>query len=96
MVKLQPWCHFMEWMDEVKFSPTPSPELHEEYQARRDDEEVERNARRRHIHEDLIWCACLEIEEYNLNWWAQTFVKHIYVDMNADVIIVRLRFLQQD
>jgi hypothetical protein len=36
----------MEWMDEVKFSPTPSPELHEEYQARRDDEEVERNARR--------------------------------------------------
>jgi hypothetical protein len=29
-------------------SPTPSPELDEEYQAGRDEQEVERNARRRH------------------------------------------------
>jgi hypothetical protein len=25
-----------------------------------------------------------------------TFMKHIYVDVNTDVIIVRLRFMQQD
>jgi hypothetical protein len=38
----------MEWIDEVKLSPTPSPELDEEYQNRRIDEEAECNARRRH------------------------------------------------
>jgi hypothetical protein len=25
-----------------------------------------------------------------------TFVKHIYVDLNTNVIVVRLRFMQQD
>jgi hypothetical protein len=54
-------------MDEVKLSPTPSPELDEEYQARRDEQEVERNARRRHWREDLTWHNHLEIEERNLN-----------------------------
>jgi hypothetical protein len=57
----------MEWMDEVKFSLTLSPELDEVYQARRDDEEDECNAHRRHMREDLIWCTHLEMEEYNLN-----------------------------
>jgi hypothetical protein len=57
----------MEWMNEVKLSPTLSPELDEEYQARCDDEEAEHNARWRHWRIDLIWHNCLEIEEYNLN-----------------------------
>jgi hypothetical protein len=52
----------MERMDKVKLSPTPSPELDEEYQARRDDKEVERNARRWHMVEDLIWCNSLEMK----------------------------------
>jgi hypothetical protein len=34
----------MEWIYEIKLSPTPSPELDEEYQNRRIDEEAERNA----------------------------------------------------
>jgi hypothetical protein len=54
-------------MDEVKLSQTPSPELDEEYQTRRDDKEDERNARRRHKGEDLIWRTRLEMEEYTLN-----------------------------
>jgi hypothetical protein len=35
----------MELMNEVKLSPTLSPELDEEYQTRHDDEEAEYNAR---------------------------------------------------
>jgi hypothetical protein len=67
MVYLQPWCHFIEWIDEVKLSPTPSPELDEEYQNRRDNEEAERNAHRRHMCEDMISRTYLKMEEYNLN-----------------------------
>jgi hypothetical protein len=61
----------MEWMDEVKLSPSSSPELDEEYQARRDDEEAKHNSRRCHMREDLIWHTCLKMEEYNLNHCAQ-------------------------
>jgi hypothetical protein len=61
----------MEWMDESKLSPTPSPELDEEYQARHDEEEMHLNARHRNWHEDLIWYNHLEMEERNLNLHAQ-------------------------
>jgi hypothetical protein len=52
----------MEWMDEVKLSPTLSLELDEVYQARRDEEEAERNACRSYWREDLIWCNHLEMD----------------------------------
>jgi hypothetical protein len=54
-------------MNEIKLSPTPSPELDEEYRARRHDVEMDHNACRRHMKEDLIYCNHLEIEERNLN-----------------------------
>jgi hypothetical protein len=54
-------------MDEVKLNTTLSPELDEEYQARRDEEEMDRNAHRRHWHEYLIWRNHLKMEERNLN-----------------------------
>jgi hypothetical protein len=57
----------MEWIDEVKLSPTSSPELDEEYQNMCIDEEAKQNARRRHMGEYLIWHACLQMEEYNLD-----------------------------
>jgi hypothetical protein len=66
----------MEWMDEVKLSPTPSPDLDQEYQTRHDDEEAECNARQRHMREDLIWRTHLEMEEYNLNYRARQFDIH--------------------
>jgi hypothetical protein len=52
----------MEWMDEVKLSPTLSLELDEVYQARRDEEEAERNACQSYWREDLIWCNHLEMD----------------------------------
>ena len=42
-------------MYEVKLSPTPLPELDEEYEARHDDENMDRAARMSHCEEDLIW-----------------------------------------
>jgi len=54
-------------MDEIKLSPTPSPELDEEYAARREDENMDRNARRRRWEEDLIWRNRLQMQEWNLN-----------------------------
>jgi hypothetical protein len=54
-------------MDEVKLSPNPSPELDEEYLARRDEEEMDHNTCRSHGEEDLIWCNHLEMEKRNLN-----------------------------
>jgi hypothetical protein len=44
----------MEWIDEVKLSPTPSPELDEEYENRCLNHEAECNALHRHRGEDLI------------------------------------------
>jgi hypothetical protein len=65
---LQPsWCGFMEWIDEVKLSPTPSPELDQEYENSRLNHATERNARRRHRGEDLIWRTHMQREEHNLN-----------------------------
>jgi hypothetical protein len=54
-------------MDGVKLNTTLSPELDEEYQARRDEEEMDHNAHRRHWHEYLIWRNHLKMEERNLN-----------------------------
>jgi hypothetical protein len=47
-------------------SPTPLPELDEEYEARCDDEDMD-PSRMRHWEEDLILCNRLEMEERNLN-----------------------------
>jgi hypothetical protein len=47
----------MEWIDEVKLSPTPSPELDEECQNMHIDEEAEKcttEARGRRF--DLVYC----------------------------------------
>jgi hypothetical protein len=66
MISFQP-CDYWEWIDEIKLSPTPSPELDEEYEARRDDENMDRTARMRHCEEDLIWQNHLQNEEWNLN-----------------------------
>jgi hypothetical protein len=57
----------LEWIDEVKLSPTPSPELDKEYETRRDDEDMDHIAHMRHWEENLIWCNRLEMEERNLN-----------------------------
>jgi hypothetical protein len=51
----------------VKRSPIPTPEDHEQYEDRRRNYEVERQARRRHMGEDLIWCTNMQRQEYNLN-----------------------------
>jgi hypothetical protein len=56
----------VEWINEVKLSLTPSPELDEEYAARRDDEDMDRIARMRQCEEDLSWHNRLEMEEWNL------------------------------
>jgi hypothetical protein len=66
MILFQP-CDYWEWIDEIKLSLTPSPKLDEEYEARRDDENMDRTARMRHCEEDLIWQNCLQNEEWNLN-----------------------------
>jgi hypothetical protein len=57
----------MEWINEVKLSPTPSPELDEEYENMRLNHETERNAHQRHMGKDLIWRNCMQREEYNIN-----------------------------
>jgi hypothetical protein len=57
----------MEWIDEVKLSPTPSLELDEEYENMRLNHEAERNAHQRHMGKDLIWRNCMQREEYNIN-----------------------------
>jgi hypothetical protein len=62
MISFQP-CYYWEWINEIKLSPTPSSELDEEYEARRDDENMNRNARMRHCEEDLIWWNHLQNEE---------------------------------
>jgi hypothetical protein len=51
----------------VKRSPTPTPEDDEQYEGRHRNYEVERNAHRRHMGEDLIWRTRMQREEYNLN-----------------------------
>jgi hypothetical protein len=49
--------------------------------------------------EDFIWRTHLKRQEYKTSISAHenlTFVKHMYVDVNVEVTIVRLRFVQQD
>jgi hypothetical protein len=46
MLHLHPY-DYTEWIDEVKLSPTPSLELDEEYEARRDDEDMGRTSHMR-------------------------------------------------
>jgi hypothetical protein len=75
MILFQP-CHYWEWIDEIKLSPTPSPELDEEYEARRDDENMDRTARMKHCEEDLIWRNRLQNEEWNLNQRARQLDVH--------------------
>jgi hypothetical protein len=55
-----------EWINEIKLSPTPLPEL-DEYEARRDDENMDRVAHMRHCEEDLIWRKHLQNQEWNLD-----------------------------
>jgi hypothetical protein len=55
MVSFQPsWCGFIQWIDEVKRSPTPTPEDDEEYDNREFNYEAKRQAHQRHRGEDLI------------------------------------------
>jgi hypothetical protein len=61
----------MEWIDEVKLSPTPSLELDEEYENIHLNHEIECNVRRRHRGKDLIWRTHMQREEYNLNQHAR-------------------------
>jgi hypothetical protein len=42
-------------------------ELDEEYEARRDDENMNHISHMRQSEEDLIWWDCLQNEEWNLN-----------------------------
>jgi hypothetical protein len=68
MVLFQPsYCGFVEWIDEVKRSPTPTPEDDEEYKNREMNYEAECQARQRHRGEDLIWRTSMQRQEYNLN-----------------------------
>jgi ribonuclease HI len=89
---------FFEWIDEFKLSPTPTLDDDEQYKDRHHNYEANQNAHRRRRGEDLIWVlvwkgkSITSISAYE----NMTFVKHIYVDVNADVIAVRLRFVQQD
>jgi hypothetical protein len=57
----------MEWINEVKLSPTPSLKLDEEYKNMHLNHEAEHNAHRRHMGADLIWRTRMQREEYNLN-----------------------------
>jgi hypothetical protein len=94
MISFQP-CDYWEWIDEIKLSLTPSLELDEEYEARRDDENMDRTARMRHCEEDLIWRNRLENEEWNLNQRArQLDVREAHL-RNTDVIGVRPTFMLQ-
>jgi hypothetical protein len=55
MVSFQPsWCGFFERIDEVKRSPTLTPENDEEYEDREMNYESEHQACQRHRGEDLI------------------------------------------
>jgi hypothetical protein len=68
MVLFQPsYCGFFEWINEVKKSPTPTPEDDEEYKNREMNYEAERQAHQRHRGEDLIWRTSMQRQEYNLN-----------------------------
>jgi hypothetical protein len=60
--------------------------------------EANQNAHRRRRCEDLIWVLVWKGKSItSINAFENmTFVKHIYVDVNADVIAVRLRFMPQD
>jgi hypothetical protein len=61
-------------------SPTLSHELDEEYEARRDDENMDCGARMRHCEEDLIWQNRLQNQEWNLNQRArQLDVREAYL-----------------
>jgi hypothetical protein len=82
----------------VKRSPTPTPEDDEQYEDKCHNYEAERNTRWKRRGEDLIWRTRMQREAYNLNQHTQnlTFVKHNYVYVNIDVIIVRPRFVQQE
>jgi hypothetical protein len=44
----------MEWIDEIKLSPTSSPKLDKEYENRHLNDKAEQNACRRHMGEDFI------------------------------------------
>jgi hypothetical protein len=83
MVQFQPsWCGFFEWIDDVKRSPTPTPEDDEQYENKRCNYTAERNARQRHRGEDLIWRTRMQREEYNLNQRTQQHdvrEAHLYI-----------------
>jgi hypothetical protein len=76
----------VEWINEFKLSPTLSPELDEEYEARCDDEDMDHTTRMRHCKRG----TSIYVQD-NLK-----FVKHIYVDVKIYVIGVRPRFILQD
>jgi hypothetical protein len=71
-------------------------EDNEQYEDMRHNYEADQNARRRRRGEDLIWHnrvkrhTSIRVHEH------LTFMKHIYVDVNADVITVGPRFTQQE
>jgi hypothetical protein len=44
----------IEWINEVKLSPTPSPDDDEEYENMHLNYEANQNTRQRHMSEDLI------------------------------------------
>jgi hypothetical protein len=61
MVSFQPsWCGFFEWVDEVKKSPTLTPENDEEYEDREMNYEAKRQAHQRHMGEYLIWRTSMQ------------------------------------
>jgi hypothetical protein len=82
----------------MKLSPTPTTEDDEQYEDTHRNYEAEHYARWRHMGEDLIWRTHMQREEYNLNQHHGnlTFMKHIYIDVNVDVITMRPRFVQQE
>jgi hypothetical protein len=51
----------------VKRRSTPTPEDDGQYEDKEINYEAERNTRRRHMGEDLIWCTRMQSQEYNLN-----------------------------
>jgi hypothetical protein len=61
------WCGFFELIDEVKRSPTPTPENNEKYEDREMNYEDERQTRQRHRGEDLIWRTSMQRQKYKLN-----------------------------
>jgi hypothetical protein len=78
-------------------STTLTPEDDEQYEDMHRNYEADQNARWMRTGEDLIWrtlerqsITSISVHEH------LTFMKHIYVDMNDDVIVVRLRFAQQE